>query len=198
MTMTGHADATAEIYVAGAPVTATNPVPIIAGGSLGAGTSMADMTVELWTSGAPVSTVNAIPIDLDLTEVRRTELDYAQILVNTTTSSGTAADIAGLSIDALVATRPIEVEFCLAAWSGTDVGSIIVIELKEGATVLNTMIAQTLLTGLFMTGGTFKVRLAPSAGTHTYRLTFRLGGGTGSVTAYGNVNFPFALSAKEV
>lgn len=94
------------------------------------------------------------------------ELGYAEITSNVTQTGLGSTDIAGLSVTVNVGARPILVKFgarSLTNSSASGVGGVII---KEGATSLCSGLASltTLAMPIYR-----EVRLAPSAGSHTYK-----------------------------
>jgi hypothetical protein len=110
------------------------------------------------------------------------ELGYAEITSNATTTSATAADVTGLSATVTVGTRPITIEFYAWCVYNTAAASASVV-ITEGASVLQ----QGLVAINVANSGVpvlMKVRVAPSAGSHTYKIQmYRGGSGTATIAA---------------
>lgn len=115
------------------------------------------------------------------------ELGYAEITANptaiTAVGSGSAVDLTGLSITITVASRPILVEVYFATGSNNTASSGGGIAIQEGSTLLQQC---DMLGDAASERSHFRpaVRLAPSAGSHTYKATgYAIVGGTFSPLA---------------
>lgn len=124
---------------------------------------------------------------------RGTELGYAEITTDFTTTSTTGADVTGLTITVTVLERPIKVIIDGRALSNSGAAGAVII-IYEGATAL------ALFDDLsaFRVGFHREVRLAPSAGSHTYKAVLLTGGsGTATLTAGGTGSQAF-IQAVEI
>lgn len=122
------------------------------------------------------------------------ELGYAEITANHVQTGAGTSDVTGLSVTVNVGARPIKIEFgctSLANSSGSGLSSI---SIMEGATVL-TSATYGLTTN---TVPIYRaVRLAPSAGSHTYKIA--LGQIiTGNSTLGAAANSPAYIHVTEV
>jgi hypothetical protein len=104
------------------------------------------------------------------TNVVPQELGYAQITSNFTTSSGTDVDVTGLVVTVITGGRPIIIEFGTDSLTNTTSGQNAQATIKEGTTTLAQAFGYA---GAASAGITVlrKVRLTPSAGSHTYKIT---------------------------
>lgn len=98
---------------------------------------------------------------------RGLELGYAQITSDFTTAAG-PVDAAGLSITVTVGARPIMLEFYSQGLSNSAAGGYGSATLVEGSTVLQRGGFGGAANVTFP--GTVRVRLAPSPGSHTYKV----------------------------
>lgn len=115
------------------------------------------------------------------------ELGYAEITSSptaiTAVGSGSAVDITGLSVTVTVATRPIFIEAYFATSSNNTASSGGGIAIQESTTILQQcdMLGDAAGERSHLHSA---VRLAPSAGSHTYKITgYALVGGTFSPLA---------------
>ena len=115
------------------------------------------------------------------------ELGYAEITSSFTqvAAATTDYDITGLSVTVTVGTRPILLEAYLPTVAHTVANSTVILRVYEGATLLQVVTEATPATGGALSGARIaRVRLAPSAGSHTYKAVIRTQtAGTITVTA---------------
>lgn len=126
---------------------------------------------------------------------RGIELGYAEITANATTISTTAADIAGLATTVTVRERPIKVIFdCRAVGNDTANGNVLVY-IREGATTLALADLISAPAGLRVAMHR-EVRLAPTAGSHTYKISWLVS--SGMATLYASTDHPAFIQVVEV
>lgn len=119
------------------------------------------------------------------------ELEYAEItsnharVVGSGDGAGNGADITGLSVTVTVGTRPIEIEFWAGAVSHSAANASLAVRLFEGSTMLSLgSLDGSLNTANKGVPCSVKRRLAPSAGSHTYKAVLWVNTvGTATVTA---------------
>lgn len=110
------------------------------------------------------------------------ELGYAQITSTFSTTSTTATDVTGLTTTVTVGTRPVKVIFAAAAiYNGTANGAV-AIEIVEGTTILAATSLVSNPAGLRVPCHR-EVRLAPTAGSHTYKIRAYCVSGTANIQA---------------
>lgn len=114
------------------------------------------------------------------------ELAYAQVtsgnLTNTGIGQANRIDATGLTISPTVGTRPIIVDFYSQVFNAT-VNDGVGVAIQEGSTILQ--IGQMASAGFAgsICPMNVRVRLTPSAGAHTYKITFwAVVGGTATIT----------------
>lgn len=100
--------------------------------------------------------------------VRGVELGYAAVTANVTRTGAGTDDVAGLSVTVTVGFRPIIVRVNALSINNSSASGVGNIQIKEGATVLAGVNA-TLTTDYIPVSR--EARLAPSAGSHTYKIT---------------------------
>lgn len=96
------------------------------------------------------------------------ELGYAQRTTNFTQSGVGNSDVTGLSTTVTVGARPIIVEFGCESVHNSGSSGLSRIQIQEGSTVLAIAWAQGAASELRTISR--KVRLSPSAGSHTYKI----------------------------
>lgn len=96
------------------------------------------------------------------------ELGYAQITSSAQQTGAGTSDAAGLSVTVTVGSRPIIVEVGGTTVNNSSASGVGTISLKEGATVLATF-SSSLTT--IPQPVSRAVRLTPTAGSHTYKVT---------------------------
>lgn len=96
------------------------------------------------------------------------ELGYAQITSTATQTGAGGSDVAGLSVAVTVGTRPIVVEFGCDGLVNTSGSGIAQAFIKEGSTNLTAATVSLTTIGMAVCR---RVRLTPSAGSHTYKIT---------------------------
>jgi hypothetical protein len=111
------------------------------------------------------------------------ELGYAENTGDFTTASASPIDVTGLSTTVVVGIRPVIVEFGCSAVSNNTLNAYVFMYLMEGATQI----------GFGGAGGTaanaqwpgyLRRRLAPTPGSHTYKVQVAaFGGGTAKIAA---------------
>ena len=95
------------------------------------------------------------------------ELGYAQITSNATQTGAGFADVAGLSTTVTVGTRPIVIEFGCDGLVNSSASGIATAQIAEGSTVLTSATVSLTTVGQVICR---RVRLTPSAGSHTYKV----------------------------
>lgn len=138
-------------------------------------------------------------VDDTLTGGGGTELGYAEITSNATVTSGVgAADVAGLSVSVTVASRPIIIKVNGPGLSNDGNGATSGFQIKEGATTFG---GQTRLETESSASVKFpvarEIRLAPSAGAHTYKVTI-ISVTAGTTTLYASATDPCFIQVLEV
>lgn len=99
--------------------------------------------------------------------IRGVELGYAAITANVTQTGAGNVDVPGLSVTVTVGSRPIIVQVGASGLANSSASGVGGLQIKESTTVLASM--SVILTAL--TFPVFRsVRLAPSAGSHTYKV----------------------------
>jgi len=158
------------------------------------------VSIDLRSLVADGEVVGRVGNDPDGITIAGVELGYAES--TTTQGSITAAglanriDVTGLTITITVGTRPIVVEGFVGQATNDTTDRGVGLAIVEGTTVLNVAIV-TLSLGTAYGTLNPKVRLAPSAGSHTYKLmTWRIVGGTASLDA--SATAPNWIQAVEV
>jgi hypothetical protein len=122
------------------------------------------------------------------------ELGHARITSSPAAATTTVTDITGLSVTVTVGMRPIVVEAYLPTVQQlTGTGSVAA-ALYEGATLLQ--LDQHTLTVNQNSAFNPKVRLAPSAGSHTYKVRISTSANTASIFA--DALFPAYIQVVEV
>lgn len=102
------------------------------------------------------------------------ELGYAKITSTFTQTGVGSGDVTGLSISVTVGTRPIIVEFGCDGLVNSSASGIAQVNIQEGATILSGATVSLTTVGQVICR---RVRLTPSAGSHTYKIAL------GQVTA---------------
>lgn len=128
---------------------------------------------------------------------RGVELGYAEITTSFagTTASTTDQDVTGLSVTVTVGSRPIEIIVSAGRFSNDSTGGTSV-KIKEGATTLGVMQNAS---GAGVNVPCFRrIRLNPSAGSHTYKLTIACIGAAGTPTLVALATDPASISVCEV
>ncbi|NUQ70403.1 MAG: hypothetical protein HUU17_06215 [Chthonomonadales bacterium] len=111
------------------------------------------------------------------------ELGYASITSSVTQTGAGTQDVAGLAVTVNVGARPIMVRFEAGAISNTSASGLTVVKIMEGATTLGSA-NLGLLTANGSAPVSRSVRLAPSAGAHTYKINLgQFVTGNSSITA---------------
>lgn len=125
------------------------------------------------------------------------ELGYAEITANATsvTTIPTYTDVAGLAITVTVGVRPIEIVFDCANVSNASTGAG-AIAIMEGSNIL---------AGAFHNLGAGvgvplrrKIRLAPSAGSHTYKIGLGRFAAAGTTSLFAQATNPASIQAVEL
>lgn len=98
------------------------------------------------------------------------ELGYAQITSNATQTGAGNNDVSGLSVSVTVGVRPILVRFEASSAFNSSGSGITIISIKESSTVLSTVSVSSTTLALPVRR---EVRLAPSAGSHTYKINLQ-------------------------
>ena len=138
--------------------------------------------------------------DPDGVTIAGMELDYAEITSSpagvTAAGEGNRVDVTGLSISPVVGTRPIVVEAYFSYASNNTADRGVGMAIVEGTTVKQIATHGAALTGA-VSQLSAKVRLAPSAGSHTYKvMVWVLISGTG--TFHASATHPAWIQAVEV
>lgn len=102
------------------------------------------------------------------------ELGYAQITTTATQTGAGSGDVSGLSVTVTVGSRPIVVEFGCDGLVNSSALGITQVNIQEGATILSAATVSLTTVGMVICR---RVRLTPSAGSHTYKIAL------GQVTA---------------
>ena len=112
------------------------------------------------------------------------ELGYAEITSDDTVTTS-EHDITGLAVTVTVATRPIVIYVSGPAIKNDTTGAAFGFQIKEGATLLgNSTYGTNASTINIPYPVSRRIRLAPSAGTHTYKVTlFAAFAGTTTLSA---------------
>lgn len=109
------------------------------------------------------------------------ELGYAEITADVTQTGSGNQDVAGLSVTVNVGARPIIVQIGAKALASSSASGISSLSIKEGTTTLATISA---ILSTFSLPVFRSVRLAPSAGAHTYKVNLaQLVAGNGTISA---------------
>lgn len=121
---------------------------------------------------------------LNYKAVAGAELGYAEITSGTTsTTTNSFEDLTGLSVTVTVGARPIVIWAFFAAVSHSAAGGNITAKIFEGATGLQAS-SFTSTSANYQGPIAAQVRLAPSAGSHTYKLAWASNvAGTHTLTA---------------
>ncbi len=129
-------------------------------------TGVADRTISLYCNGT--NWYELARSDNGSGAAVGIELGYASITSTVTQTGAGNQDVAGLSVTVTVGSRPIRIEFSAPNISNSS---------SSGLTIISIMEASTQLTNLAYGSGTTatapanrSVRLAPSAGAHTYKV----------------------------
>lgn len=97
------------------------------------------------------------------------ELGYAEITSDfTQTGAGGPTDVTGLSVTVEVGARPIKVIFDCDSFYSSSASGITTVSIREGST---TLAGRTTSLTADLAGGHREVRLNPSAGSHTYKIS---------------------------
>lgn len=128
------------------------------------------------------------------------ELGYAERTTDFTTASLTMADVTGLSVTVTVGTRPIVVEFFCSQVKHAVAGGLVAFQIVDEA-------AAIIMSGFHSSSAAgesdpvlLKRRLAPTAGTHTYKVQACTSGfGTaGTSTITGGTTNPSSIQVVQV
>lgn len=95
------------------------------------------------------------------------ELGYAQITSTATQTGVGSGDVASLTTTVTVGTRPIVVEFGCDGLVNSSGSGIATAQIKESTTILAQATVSLTTIGMVICR---RVRLAPSAGSHTYKI----------------------------
>jgi hypothetical protein len=100
------------------------------------------------------------------------ELGYAEITSNYVQTGAGNSDVTGLSTTVTVGSRPIRIEFACSSIqnSSASPSGLTSLAINEGSTILTTAAFGGLTTANVTVPVTRSVRLAPSAGSHTYKI----------------------------
>ena len=126
------------------------------------------------------------------------QLGYAAITSDGTSVAnfGAETDITGLSVTVTVGARPIKVIFDCSALYNATANESALLYIKESTTTLAT-VNQTQTGTTERKGCHREVRLAPSAGSHTYKIMLsRVAAGTATITA--NATSPAFIQVVEL
>lgn len=114
--------------------------------------------------------------------VRNVELGYAEVAPGADFAPGTGSetDITGLSLTVTIRDRPIVIRFASVYVKHASAAGVVQIQIKEGATRLGGayLYAPAAANGESMD---FSVRVAPTAGAHSYKATVSTFGGNPTV-----------------
>lgn len=125
------------------------------------------------------------------------ELGYSEIAANAVLAltANTPADVPGLTTTITVRSRPILVEAWASAVTHSVAASYVQLRILEGSTIkaIGTHFLQTAAQGV---PGSVRVRLAPSAGQHTYKIAL-FSGTAGNATLVAAATTPAFISAVE-
>lgn len=130
-------------------------------------------------------------------QTRGVELGYAESTsAFTTTTTGSYQDVTGLSVAVTVGTRPILVTAFASYITHSVANGSIFVTIREGSTDLNFI---NVTNGAASEGKPLiiRARLAPSAGSHTYKLS-TLTGTAGTVTVPGGATGPAHIHVVEI
>jgi hypothetical protein len=131
------------------------------------------------------------------------ELGYAEITATATLGSS-LADVAGLSTTVTVGTRPIRITVYVATSTVTlnnaSTPGGLRLTVNEGATVLQLCDSPRATNQIVYNPGAIHttVRLAPSAGSHTYKLQAQYIGGASAGTLVAGATFPAFIQVVEL
>lgn len=122
--------------------------------------------------------------------------------VEITSSQGsisTETDITGLSVTVTVnTTRRIKLTAYCSGWLSTVNGDRAVMYIKESTTKLQEARSSTTAAGVATDAIIVQAVLAPSSGSHTYKVSFERNAGTGSLTFGAGTTNPAFLLVEDV
>jgi hypothetical protein len=126
------------------------------------------------------------------------ELGYAEI---TTVFSGTSGSttpqvVTGLSTSVTVASRPIYISFSCTALENSSTGGGIV-TIREDTVAIGTSVFTISVAGQKIPGGGRRIRRNPSAGSHTYDITFSCATAAGIPKINASATDPASLQVVE-
>lgn len=122
------------------------------------------------------------------------ELGYAEITANHVQTGAGSADVAGLSVTANVGGRPIIVRLNASSVFNSSASGISTLKILEGSTQLASVTATLTTTTIPVAR---EVRLSPSAGSHTYKVSLTQVI-TGNSTLSASATDPASLQVVEV
>ena len=160
-------------------------------GTFAKGDFVIDQTGIIWictTAGSPGTWTAVQP---------NVELGYASITSAFTTTSSSLVDVTGLSVTVTVGARPIEIDFGCQYVKQSATGMISAVTIMEGSTQLQ----GENLYGNLVNGemnGSMRVRLNPSAGSHTYKVQAATSFGSGTTTIQASSTGPAELHVKQL
>lgn len=128
------------------------------------------------------------------------ELGYAAITADLSTSSDTAVDAAGLSITITVGSRPIMVEFYTPELYNSVAAKRSIVEIYDNtdAAIVQLAIVTNTVTGGASASCFLAARLAPAAGSRTYKIRYRRGDASGTTTMRAAATNPSYIRAYEI
>lgn len=130
-----------------------------------------------------------------------TELGYSEITTPPSSLTGTTAitDISGVTTTVTVGSRPIVVEAYIG-WAGITAGSAPLVGnllIREGSTTLQYARVVSVTSGQGVASH-LAVRLAPSAGSHTYKLSWNLVNSANTFAITADPTGPVFITVREV
>lgn len=129
----------------------------------------------------------------------RTELGYAETTTATGGITTTVTDLTGLSVTVNVPSgATILIEGFIAQIYSSAAGDRGDLQIREGSTSLQFAYSR-IDTGANGWGGAYvRLRLQPSAGSHTYKISLARGAGTGTITTYAAADAKSSIQVRIV
>lgn len=126
-----------------------------------------------------------------------TELGYAQITSDVTQTGFGSLDVPGLSVTVTVGSRPVKVIFDAQGVTNTSANGVGTVDIYEGASKLaNVTVSNISVASLNVAAAHREHRMAPSSGSHTYKI--RLSSLVGNTTIKAAADSPAFIQVVEI
>lgn len=127
------------------------------------------------------------------------ELGYAETATPLTGVVATIVDVPGVSVTVNpLPNRKVELAVFVPAIFSTVTNDSMNVMIREGATILQIMTLMVHQITTYEAGGTMSLRLTPSAGAHTYKVSAQRAAGTGTMQITAAANQKISILAKDI